>query len=267
MNNELIIKPLHTLEELQEMQQLEILVWGMDCVPCHQSLTVAKNGGIILGGYLEDKLVGFLYSFPGFKNQTVYLCSHMLAIHPDYQKRGYGRLLKLAQREEAIKKGFKLVTWTFDPLESVNANLNIGKLKAVCNTYIENCYGELDGTLNAGLATDRFMVEWRLDQEQEVSQQHLLHKATKIVNVEENEHGFTFITDFDVENVHSEVVVVPIPTNFQQIKVEDSSLAIDWRMKTREIFTSLFAQGYLVVGIDRRTDESIQNYILIKQSN
>ncbi|CAH0192124.1 hypothetical protein SRABI96_01697 [Peribacillus sp. Bi96] len=263
MTDELIIKSLSTLEDLQEVQRLEILVWGMDCVPTHQTITAVKNGGLVLGGYINDQLVGFQYSFPGFKDGRVFLCSHMLAIHPAHQKKGYGRLLKLAQREEALKKGYDLIKWTYDPLESVNANLNIGKLKAVCSTYMEDCYGNMKDTLNEGLSTDRFVVEWNIRQvgKEETS---LPENSTHIVTTEMNDQGFPYIKDYHLET-NADVVAIPIPTDIQKIKKGDLRLAIDWRSKTGELFKTLFANGYVVVGIEREQGEHIQNYLLKKQ--
>ena len=52
----------------------------------------------------------------------------MLGIHPDYQLKGIGKLLKDEQRKIAKEMGYKLITWTFDPLESRNAYLNVSKL-------------------------------------------------------------------------------------------------------------------------------------------
>lgn len=263
MTDELIIKSLSTLEDLQEVQRLEILVWGMDCVPTHQTITAVKNGGLVLGGYINDQLVGFQYSFPGFKDGRVFLCSHMLAIHPAHQKKGYGRLLKLAQREEALKKGYDLITWTYDPLESVNANLNIGKLKAVCSTYMEDCYGNMKDTLNEGLSTDRFVVEWNIRQEgrEEIT---LPENSTHIVITEMNDQGFPYIKDYHLET-NADVVAIPIPTDIQKIKKGDLRLAIDWRSKTGELFKTLFANGYIVIGIERVQGEHIQHYLLKKQ--
>ncbi|WP_017729292.1 GNAT family N-acetyltransferase [Halalkalibacterium ligniniphilum] len=275
MNEPLDIRPLRTLDELRKMQELELKVWDMEPIPTHQTLTVAKNGGIILGGFIGETLVGFIYSFPGFHQTSVYLCSHMLGIHPDYQGKGYGRQLKLAQKEAAIRKGYKLMTWTYDPLESVNANLNIGKLQAICRTYIEDCYGEMDDALNAGLATDRFMVEWLFDSDQHTKEQAIRDaEEVHLVTVQEDEQAFPVIDAFDggkaaaeLKQLHSnQAVLVPIPTNFQQIKEKNHSLAIDWRMKTRKLFTLLFQADYVVVGIKRKAEAPLQHYILIKQS-
>lgn len=60
------------------------------------------NGGLLLGAFIGDKIVGFSYSFPGYVNGKVYLCSHTLGIHPDYQTRGIGKTLKEKQSEWAI---------------------------------------------------------------------------------------------------------------------------------------------------------------------
>ncbi|MGE6377428.1 GNAT family N-acetyltransferase [Peribacillus muralis] len=263
MTDELIIKSLSSLEDLQEVQRLEILVWGMDCIPTHQTLTAVKNGGLVLGGYINDELVGFQYSFPGFKEGRVFLCSHLLAIHPDHQKKGYGRLLKLAQKQVARKKGYDLIIWTYDPLESVNANLNIGKLKAVCSTYMEDCYGTMKGTLNEGLSTDRFMVEWNIHQES-AEQASVPIGAAPIVSTAVNEQGFPFISTYQLET-DADVVAIPIPTDIQKIKKDNLHLAMDWRLKTAELFKTYFAKGYVVVGVDREQGEHIQNYLLKKQ--
>ncbi len=87
-------------------------------------------------------------------------CSHQLGVLPEWQSRGVGYALKVAQREAVLNQGVRLITWTYDPLESKNARLNIAKLGAVCNTYIRDYYGELRDDLNRGLATDRFQVDW-----------------------------------------------------------------------------------------------------------
>jgi predicted GNAT superfamily acetyltransferase len=106
------------------------------------------------------------------------------------------------------------------------------------------------------------MVEWNLEQETE-SDEQLTDKATHIVTTEMNEQGFPFIEDYSLETT-AEVVAIPIPTEIQKIKKENLSLAIDWRVKTSELFQTLFSKGYVVVGIERKQGENIQNYLLKK---
>jgi predicted GNAT superfamily acetyltransferase len=90
------------------------------------------------------------------------LHSHMLAVRESYRNRGLGRLLKLAQRDDAIQRGLELIEWTFDPLEIKNAWLNIVKLGVIVRRYYENHYGYTSSVLHQGLPTDRLVAEWWL---------------------------------------------------------------------------------------------------------
>src|SRR3970282_1162763 len=87
-------------------------------------------------------------------------CSHMLAVLPEYRDQKIGYRLKLAQREAVHEQAVRLITWTYDPLESRNANLNINRLGGIVRTYKRNHYGEMQDGLNAGLPSDRLLVEW-----------------------------------------------------------------------------------------------------------
>jgi predicted GNAT superfamily acetyltransferase len=80
-----------------------------------------------------------------------YLHSHMLAVKQGYRDRGLGFRLKMAQREEALTRGIRLIQWTFDPLEIKNAFLNISKLGAIARTYHVDFYGVSSSRLQGGL--------------------------------------------------------------------------------------------------------------------
>jgi predicted GNAT superfamily acetyltransferase len=49
--------------------------------------------------------VGFLMAVAGIRGQQIFLHSHMTAVFPEYQNRGIGRQLKLAQRDDALARG------------------------------------------------------------------------------------------------------------------------------------------------------------------
>src|SRR5207245_11217601 len=85
------------------------------------------------------------------------------SVHADDRARGVGLTLKLLQREEALSRGIRLIQWTFDPLELRNAHFNLNRLGAICREYLPNLYGVTTSPLHRGLATDRLLVEWRLD--------------------------------------------------------------------------------------------------------
>jgi predicted GNAT superfamily acetyltransferase len=89
----------------------------------------------------------------------------MLAVLPEYRNAGLGRRLKLAQRDDAIARGIERMEWTYDPLETKNAYLNIAKLGAISRRYEANFYGPSTSVLQGGLPTDRLYAEWWLRSE------------------------------------------------------------------------------------------------------
>ncbi|WP_050615213.1 GNAT family N-acetyltransferase [Bacillus testis] len=272
MKEDIRIAVLETVEELKEVQELEHLVWGTGSTPIQQTFTAAKNGGIVLGLYDQNVLAGFQYSFPGFKDGQVYLCSHLLGIHPEYRGKGYGLRLKLAQKEVAAAKGYDLITWTYDPLESVNANLNISKLGAFCRSYKVNCYGDLGGPLNHGLESDRFQVEWLPKSRHAVVPPVLDKKMMDRIPVTYGANGFPMLGCIDEEAIKSmidaeDTIFVPIPAHFQQVKRENMELAREWRLKTRFLFSLLFEEGYAVVETVRQPEAGMIYYVLMPQTS
>ncbi|MEX2104324.1 MAG: GNAT family N-acetyltransferase [Bacilli bacterium] len=270
------IKEMVSSEDLVSLQQLEKQIWDMDPIPIHQTLTAVKNGGIALGAHLDGRLVGFLYSFPGFKDGQTYLCSHMMGIHPEYRSEGIGQKLKEEQRKLASLKGYSLITWTFDPLESVNAYLNLHKLHGIGAHYIVNQYGSMNDAFNYGLPTDRFLIEWWI-QSDHVNQGGLYNytfdENDVLLTTFVNQDGFSQIQSdqsFLLLSYIKEVDkawYVPIPSNYQQIKKNDMELAIDWRMKTRSIFALLMERDYVAVDVLRFPDHDTHYYVFAKNNN
>jgi predicted GNAT superfamily acetyltransferase len=260
---DIVIRPLETIEDFQKAEDVQRAAWGMlddtEVTPLHVLLTAQKNGGMVLGAFDGDKMVGFLFGFlgrtPGGKEK---LCSHMMGVVPKYRERGVAEALKRQQREIALDQGIALVTWTYDPLESRNAYLNIAKLGAICRTYIRNLYGELQDSLNAGLATDRFEAEWWVRSPAVTSR--LSEKApSPLVTLEDMlKRGAAIVNEVDWDSAglpatiswapHREpFVLVEIPADFQEIKQTNIKLARDWRLLTGALFEEYFEAGYVVV--------------------
>ncbi|MEH7748213.1 GNAT family N-acetyltransferase [Neobacillus drentensis] len=263
------IRMLHSAEELTAVRDLESLIWAdEDPVPVNHSIAVVKNGGLVIGAFSGTRLIGFQYSFPGFDGTTTYLCSHSMGIHPDFQKMGIGEKLKLRQREEALNKGYRLIVWTYDPLETVNGYLNLSKLGGVCTQYIENCYGEMPDILNAGLPSDRFLVEWDIAGEtSKLSEDSAMaEEVSLLIQVEVDAQGFpvpkAVLLDSDW-NVN--VLYVPVPNQFQTIKANDLETALDWRLKTREVFTYYLSKGWTVTALRKSNLPYLHHYVLTKK--
>ena len=68
----------------------------------------------------------------------------------------------MAQRERALALGYDLIEWTFDPLQAMNAHLNMTKLGCVAEEYHRNVYGESTSALHKGTPTDRLVAQWHI---------------------------------------------------------------------------------------------------------
>ena len=261
------IRIIESPHELRLVEDLSRLVWpgsDIDVIPVHLMRAVIDHGGLVIGAFLEDQLVGFVFGFPGFENtpqglQLVH-ASHQAGIHPDYRDRGLGFRLKRAQWQMVRQQGIDRIQWTYDPLQSRNARLNIAKLGAVCNTYIREFYGEMRDGLNAGLPSDRFRVDlWvnssRVQRKmsapppQKLDLAHYLSAETPFVNrTQLNQAGLVEpleTNDLPLDDLPP-LVLLEIPSDFQAIKATDASLALRWRLHSRVLFEDLFQRGYLV---------------------
>ncbi len=162
------IESLTSLEHLQRCVDLQVAVWRYsddDVVPRRVFVVAQRIGGQVLGAFDGEEIVGFAMALPGYRDGTAYLHSYMLAVLPQYRNAGLGRGLKLAQRDDAIARGFDLMEWTFDPLEIKNAHLNLHRLGAIARRYQPDFYGASSSPLQGGLPTDRLYAEWWLRSE------------------------------------------------------------------------------------------------------
>jgi len=220
---EVRIKPLQELEEFDRCVDLQLAVWGYsdgDVIPRRVFLVAERIGGVVLGAYVDGTMVGFSMGLPGFRNGHAYLHSHMLAVLPQYRNYGIGKKLKLAQRDEALAKGFDLMEWTFDPMEIKNAYLNITRLGAISRRYKANFYGPSSSPLQGGLPTDRLYAEWWLRSDRVTT---TLRGESPKIEVKES-------------------IEVPLQKS------------LDAQMRIREALESAFARGLAVVGYERNAE-------------
>ena len=266
------IRLLETIEEMSAVETLQREVWPgseTDVVPAHLLITAVHNGGLVLGAFTNDesstgsgeRLVGFVFGFPGLEftpdGPRPKHCSHIAGVYPEFRDGGVGFALKRAQWQVVRHQGLDHVTWTYDPLLSRNANLNIARLGAVCSTYRRSEYGDMRDEFNAGLPSDRFQVDWWINTKRverrlgkrprpALSLKHLarvgMHPLYSLASEPPNlprppEH---------VPALDAQLVAAEIPPDFLSLKSADFALARDWRFFTREFFEMAFARGYIV---------------------
>lgn len=280
------IQPISNTDDYHKIEALQRRIWGMsdlEIIPARFMHALVHNGACLLGAYDGPELVGFNFgviaTVEGLHERIdqvaaarLKMYSVIMGIHPDYQHLGIGYDLKLAQREFALRIGIRLITWTFDPLESRNGWLNIGKLGAVCDRYLRDFHGQMSG-INAGLPTDRFEVSWwvtsnrarsrtgnRVNKRGERQQRHPLELSSILggggVLINEgswDKHGF-IVPVADVAIPQARILLVEIPSNYQAMKKHHFPLAQQWRQHTRTLFEYLFAEGFVVTDFARKQE-------------
>jgi predicted GNAT superfamily acetyltransferase len=229
----IIIRKCENIGEFKACVALQKEVWHFDdadLVPLRIFVVSQKIGGQIIGAFDGNELVGFAFSIPGERGGRAYLHSHMLAVRDTWRNYGLGRRLKLAQRDDAIRKGFELIEWTFDPLEIKNAHLNLVRLGAIARRYSVNHYGDSSSPLQGGLPTDRLVAEWWL-------------KSKRVVNLLEKNQPPRFTVE--------DKIAVPAEIYAWKASSADRPRAAEVQNRNREKFLRLLPQGVAALGYER----------------
>src|SRR5215211_8212310 len=159
------IREIGEIPQMRTVEDLQKEVWGipdLDVVPLTHLVASKQAGGVLIGAFDGATLVGFVYGFPSFERGQLAHHSHMLAVKPDYRNLDLGQRLKLAQREHVMAQGIDLISWTFDPLQSLNAHFNFSKLGVVADRYLPDFYGAEAASFLHQTGTDRLWVSWWL---------------------------------------------------------------------------------------------------------
>ncbi len=268
---EISIRHLETLPEYRAAVEIQKETWGRDfadAVPLSILKVAQRVGGITAGAFTPDgRMVGCVFGLTGLHRGQPAHWSDILAVTPDMRGTGLGKRLKWFQRAELLKLGVKTMFWTFDPLQSLNANLNINALGARPVEYVENMYGETGSDLHSGLGTDRFVAQWDLDS-----------PRVEALAQGGDEPAAVAPADAPIVNTKLEngvpapltgvlpdaaTVLVEIPASINETKRVSRDLGMRWRISTREAFVHYFARGLRVHTFVRFGDNR-HAYVLAK---
>ena len=265
------IRDLKTYDEFLQVHQLQQVIWGFGepGVGLYPPFlfTASKNGGVVLGAFDPvGQMMGYIFSFLGREpGGPLRLCSQTMGVLAEWRDQGVATALKWAQRERTLAAGLSLITWTFDPLESANARLNMHKLGAVSRRYWRNIYGTQFGALNEGLPTDRLLVEWWI-RGQRVKAEVEVEVGEGVPVFEVGGRGMARrVTGFDAD-LDASCLALEVPAEIQCLKRADMALALDWRLRVREAFETYFERGYVVTDLKTQgAGEARRNYYILSQ--
>jgi predicted GNAT superfamily acetyltransferase len=254
------IRILEKHEDFRKCEAAQKSIWGGLSVASEVMLVTQKAGGTVLGAFVRKELVGFIYALLARRRGHIIHWSHMMGVLPKYRSQGIGLQLKLAHRDFALSQGIKSICWTYDPLQSRNASLNLTKLKARVEEYVEDFYGRFHSIIEQGLPTDRFIVNWLIASTKverwitapEGKTGIPIAPAVSITAT--NSNGFLFNKKIDFGRREPRLRV-EIPPNTDLMRTRDLILAKRWRLQTREVFLNYLSRGYHVDGFFTENSE------------
>ncbi len=263
-STELEIRRVRSYDEYIAIAELQKEVWGqesIEIVPPSILMVNEKIGGVVAGAFTPDgEVVAFVYGLPGFRAGEEVHWSHMLAVKPAWRGQGLGGKLKRFQKEFVLSRGIKVVHWSYDPLESVNARLNILELGALPVEYVHDLYGKGEKSiLHRGIGTDRFIVTWYMDARMKEDRMALFELC------EDPLTAAAVVSDalvFEPAEETEKIVLIEIPEHIQQVRDSTSEIAANWRDATRKAFSHYLGRGYGVVSFIKKPVTARCYYVL-----
>jgi chorismate synthase len=261
-----LVRPARARDDYDACVLLQREVWGLSDLEITSAIqlvaTVHAGGLLLVAESAGDEtrppagssrgIVGFCYAFAALRGGEAHLHSDMLAVRPAARGCGVGLLLKWAQREEALRRGLRLVTWTFDPLRAPNARLNLRRLGAVAREVLPDLYGETTSALHHGLPTDRLLARWDLDSPGVTRRAAGETTAAPALAAIPALNDLSWRGGLPVSSpprldLDGPELLLEIPGDWDAVVRADAALAREWQDVVRGALVSSFARGYSAV--------------------
>ncbi len=253
---EFTIRELTTHKDFLATIDLQKNAWGenfRDLTTPSLMVINAKLGGFSAGAFDSNGTMhGFVFGLTGLIKGEQVQWSQKLAVAKTHRGKGLGFRLKAFQREQILERGYRHIFWTYDPLQALNANLNINRFGVKAVEYVERWYPiDEQNVLHTGIGTDRFVVDWEIDT------LHVHERLEKkippsVLQLPDQEQ----IANTDLQNglpkpvekgfPDSKTIFVEIPENIAAIAANDMKQASAWRENTRTALMHYYDEGYLV---------------------
>lgn len=250
---EVVFRELTTLTELVPLEELQREVMGsteLDTMPASGLVIIPETGGAVIAAEVDDGLAGALWGFGGFVDGRPRIVSDWMGVRAPFRSLGLGAELKRLQAVLALAAGVGEIVWTVDPLRAANARLNVAKLGATSRRYEVDRYGAYAEGLYGTMPTDRLHMEWDLRNPTVLTRLHDEPSPTA--------------SPVDREPT-SDRIVVPIPTDIDDLLKTDPDAALAARLRVREQFQAAFAAGYVLDGYHPARDDREPAHVLTQR--
>lgn len=260
-----VVRELASIDELGAMIALFDQIWAPDdgnsTLRLDMSLAMAKAGNYAAGGFdlVTGELIGACIGFFGPPSQAE-LHSHIAGVGPAGLGRAVGFALKLHQRAWGLRRGVRVIAWTYDPLIRRNGYFNLVKLGARPVEYLPNFYGAMADGINGGTETDRMLVRW--DLASELVADACGGRARQASFAAERAGGAVTALSAGPDGLPvpglaadagswARRLLVGVPPDIEAIRASDPAAATAWRTALRDVLAPLLGGGARVTGFDR----------------
>jgi predicted GNAT superfamily acetyltransferase len=255
------IEVLHAIELLEQAAALFGQIWREDSngvISAHTLKALDLSDNYVSGAFdNHGAMVGASAAWAGAGHRPE-LYSHVTGVVPERAGAGVGYALKLHQRSWALERGIEHISWTFDPLVRRNAFFNLAKLAARPRAYLENVYGQMTDSINAGGDSDRLLVGWDLRSEAVRAAGDgtpLVADADGLpVAVGLGGDGGPVANPVAADASESSGYVVKLPKDIEKLRVDSPATANLWRLALRQALAESLAGGEAVVAISKDYD-------------
>ena len=272
-----VIRELDGLAELNAMITLFDEIWapedGNSSLRLDMMRALIKAGNYASGAYdlASGEMLGACTGFFGPPAQAE-LHSHIAGVRTAGLGRSVGFALKVHQRAWCLRRGVRVIAWTYDPLIRRNSYFNLVKLGARPVEYLQNFYGTMDDVINGGTETDRVLVHWDLGSDLAVEAcagrgQSASFAAERdrgaLVALSPGDGGSPVMRPgldgpgFGGRGLDGpapdgvRTVLVGVPADIEAMRLSDPALASAWRAALRVVLSPLLHGGGRVTGFDR----------------
>ena len=258
MDDSIRIRAASSRADLETCMTLQRAVWGLSDIEIASTLQLTATlhaGGLLhLAEAADGQAVAFAYAFPAIRGGVAHLHSDMLAVLPAFQDRGIGGRLKWAQREDALRAGVSLITWSYDPLQAKAANLNLHRLGGLGMEFLEDFYGVTSSSLHHRLPTHRLLVYWNLRSTRVAALAEKGEKNVRApvpplprVNEVKWQAGWP-VSSEPVLDLEAPELLLEIPPDWNVLASAAPRVAEGWQAKVKRAFQAYLGRGY--VGAD-----------------
>ena len=205
--------------------------------------TTGHYGGVALGAFAGEQLVGYSYALAGFDGRP-FLLSCGLAVAPGFESRGVGLALKMAQARHARRAGYDRARWTTNALASRPLHLYLTKLGARLVRYRAGMYADLVEPV----LPDEVEIEWDLRAAGSARGERRGSRAEPVTTTRGLVGGSRCLAGVDeavLADPRLASYSVEVPWDRVVLAREEPGLAREWLAGVRTAMQALLAAGYV----------------------